>query len=759
MGRRPAGDRVGVSTYRLRRPTWWYEYTATDSVQSYGVANVWPCRGSVGATGPGPASSLPPTLRVLPCAEWCARTRYRRRTYDRRAMTVRRGWRDSATFEVRAATRSPGRAITNTVSHSQATRHDPARAGPNAQQRLGTTTVVGIVPGLSCRGTVRPRSPTYARADGQARLPTGCVLISQPALGPYPAWSLAEPKARPRRPRRPRPRPRPPPHPSQNNAPLVPAIPAWSCLQRRDAAGLCDPKYGQVDSAAAAAVAAAAAASVRRRFLAEAAIPKLSPCNMAMTKRKERCEPRSTGPRNPPISPNQSPKDLAQPTTTSRPVQIPQHAHRDSAHSQKRRAGRHRRPQRHDPDSISPSLAALLALTDIPPPPCPRRTRRRSSRPLTVEDVIQRQQESEKELSWTLGKSPMAVLLSPPEDLAEDLAEDELSLADSQLGSVSVSVLSSRAVSAHSIPSLGDSFATDGLSSVQTPGSPSPSSRRRSGNGRKSLDPVRSPPDAALVHPLERPPSPDEAEANALDMAGSQPSAEGRMYQALPVAPFKPLKLAFRSNLTASLRALRSAARSFSSINFSALPPDDHLTRSLLTMDPGVPYMDERRPPVIEEPPSAALRRYLNPTTSVRVESWPTPGPSHGSPAASIQMQTYKVQRSRSPPPACKTPCRASPPSPQGAPSPPSSPSLPAPPASPAGALLYPAVGMRPREMRENSDFIRIAVMEMAMRKRGKLDDQRPGRARWALPPMTMSAKPYEIGPNGVPVRWTPVSL
>ena len=62
--------------------------------------------------------------------------------------------------------------------------------------------------------------------------------------------------------------------------------------------------------------------------------------------------------------------------------------------------------------------------------------------------------------------------------------------------------------------------------------------------------------------------------------------------------------------------------------------------------------------------------------------------------------------------------------------------------------------GPRQREMRENPDFIRIAVMEMAMRRQGKLDDQRPGRARWALPPRKTSANPYVIGEDGVPARW-----
>ena len=61
--------------------------------------------------------------------------------------------------------------------------------------------------------------------------------------------------------------------------------------------------------------------------------------------------------------------------------------------------------------------------------------------------------------------------------------------------------------------------------------------------------------------------------------------------------------------------------------------------------------------------------------------------------------------------------------------------------------------------MRENSDFIRIAVMEHLMRRRGKLDDQREGHARWLLPPRKATTKPYEIGLDGVPVRWISVSL
>lgn len=64
----------------------------------------------------------------------------------------------------------------------------------------------------------------------------------------------------------------------------------------------------------------------------------------------------------------------------------------------------------------------------------------------------------------------------------------------------------------------------------------------------------------------------------------------------------------------------------------------------------------------------------------------------------------------------------------------------------------------RQRDMRENSDFIRVAVMEMLMRKKGKLDDQKPGRARWALPPRIPPTKPYEISEDGVPARWIAVT-
>jgi hypothetical protein len=260
---------------------------------------------------------------------------------------------------------------------------------------------------------------------------------------------------------------------------------------------------------------------------------------------------------------------------------------------------------------------------------------------------------------------------------------------------------------------------------------------------------VSSPPGEVETHPLSSPRiGVEELDFRVFDESPTQDAkSETRL-------PYRPLKSAFKSNLTASLRALRQAARSFSTLNFSSIPPEDFLTRSILTIDPPVPYTDERRPQ-LEEEPTAALRRYLNPTTNSRLEQ-PSPVPTSATSrgfTASIQMQTYKVQRQKSA---------------QSAEGRVKRPSLGASGANSCAVLTnsdkstasleIPLPGPRQREMRENSDFIRIAVMEMAMRKRGKLDDQRPGRARWALPPRKISSKPYEIREDGVPARWVAVT-
>ncbi|KAL2262688.1 hypothetical protein VTK26DRAFT_441 [Humicola hyalothermophila] len=441
----------------------------------------------------------------------------------------------------------------------------------------------------------------------------------------------------------------------------------------------------------------------------------------------------------------------AQPSIASTPVRIPARpGSRDTAHPQKQQRDHGERRQRsasrrprdvHSPDAVPPSVAALLALTSIPPPKSTRSTRQtKAEKRMTVESIIERAQESEKELSRKLStKGPLDLLLAAPEDLEAD--------DTSACGSASASIQSARTVSLESMPSLCGSCTTDTLSSLESPRTPD--RKRRIQPTRRSLEPISSPPGEPETHPL----SPAEVEVEELDFRvfESQEDLSGKKSSRLP---FKPFKSAFKSNLTASLRALRQAARSFSSLNFSSIPPEDFLTRSILTIDPQVPYTDERRPPPLDEEPTAALRRYLNPTISARLEKPShvvTSGPVLRSFTASIQMQTYKVHRagtswtkdgsgypSVGPASAATQASQAAPP--------------------PRHTVKYPLPGPRQREVRENPDFIRIAVMEMAMRKNGKLDDQRPGRARWALPPRKPNTKPYEIGPDGVPARWVAVT-
>ncbi|KAK2604943.1 hypothetical protein N8I77_007833 [Diaporthe amygdali] len=450
-----------------------------------------------------------------------------------------------------------------------------------------------------------------------------------------------------------------------------------------------------------------------------------------------------------PSPPRSTTTTSTRPTTPTSPVQIPTKSKRDAVHPPKQRNHRYHDQRRHrsssprwgdihSPDAIPPSVAALLAVTAIPPPRSQRAQRQRLAKEkrLTVDSILEQSQESEKELSLNFIKGPLDVLLSPP----EDLEDDELSIGESTIASP----LSTRTVSYESVqsmPSLADSFSTDTVSSVGTPHSPSRG--RRMQPTRRSLTPVSSPPGKREEHPLSHDEEADELDFSVFDSSPETEEKKGGMRSAL-----RPFRSVFKSNLTSSLRALRNAARSFSSMNMPSIPPEDFLTRSILTMEPNVPFTDERMPPTLDEEPSAAVRRYLNPTQTARLESQASTSSQNARSTftASIQMQTYKVHRSRSAPAGSRAQ-NAAPRSSNG-----EQPAR----GKEAGFSFSP--GPRQREMRENSDFIRIAVMEMAMRRSGKLDEQRPGRARWALPPRKTSTKLYETGADGVPARWVSVT-
>jgi len=70
-------------------------------------------------------------------------------------------------------------------------------------------------------------------------------------------------------------------------------------------------------------------------------------------------------------------------------------------------------------------------------------------------------------------------------------------------------------------------------------------------------------------------------------------------------------------------------------------------------------------------------------------------------------------------------------------------------PESEAGRAMLAGAGVRHREPRENGDFLRVVVMEMNMKRAGKLA---VGRARLWLPPREVTSGPRPDGK--VPRRW-----
>ena len=244
------------------------------------------------------------------------------------------------------------------------------------------------------------------------------------------------------------------------------------------------------------------------------------------------------------------------------------------------------------------------------------------------------------------------------------------------------------------------------------------------------------PEDCGTDHPLLSPIFEAKLDLDTEESGAQAPVATARLFK-------------FRSNLTASLRAISSAAKSFSNLTAPAVRQDEYLTRSLLSISSQL--TDERRPVLTNQLPDPALRRYLNPTPSrmsaaefhaYRNETRHV-GESPGPWKVSVQLQPY----SRRPSPS------------EVATSPPVFMSHPA-----ASSLDEPSVtttvAPRQREPRENSDFLRVIVLEMNMRRKGRLKDAEPGRARLWLPARQgseVSAKEEEERRGQVPKRWVGV--
>lgn len=337
---------------------------------------------------------------------------------------------------------------------------------------------------------------------------------------------------------------------------------------------------------------------------------------------------------------------------------------------------------------IPPAVAALLAVTAIPV--AAEKGRRRSKPVETPLDIylehtpIIVDENDDSTIFDSLDVEPvtfprysssaaLSALLSPPDDFDDK-------------DSCSITSLS------ESVPSLED----DSASVLSWSGPSSPVVR-----DRKSR--VTSPPpqDCALDHPLL---------FTRETISESIPVSQASSQSALQA--FRPL-LSFKSNLTASIRALKSAAKNFSTISAPLTQPDDFLTRSIFSNTPR--FADEKRPRPSSDIPTPAIRRYLNPGTSLKQENYCT---------GAIQMQTYNRVR--------RTPKQK----------------------------LRPVQPLRtdegdtprPREPRENSDFLRVIVLEMNMRRGGKLNDTAQGRARLVLPPRQAPKNSRVVG--DLPRRW-----
>ena len=413
----------------------------------------------------------------------------------------------------------------------------------------------------------------------------------------------------------------------------------------------------------------------------------------------------------------------APPTTSSKPVVIPPR-NRTSALRRRNESdvSLSKAPDRsanlHDPDALPPAVAALLAVTSLPASKyAPRQQRQSESAGRSPKRQVLQAFDPDDIRPSISSISPRSwdVLLSPP----QELDGDKLSISSDTTIEPTLSV---RSISMDSMPSLSsDLESAASTSGPSTPVRPATNDRRQKGVSSPQ------PENCVLDHPLL--PTPD------WESSDKPIAADAETLHPDIVIPVTPTRSSFKSNLTASLRVLRSAARSFS--NFTAPTPqrDDFLTRSILSISPR--FTDERRPQASAEPPDPALRRYLNPSVNpAELHLFHRHGRSRNArdePTASIQLQTYqrpgKSSKKASAPPVFLSSQYSN------------------------ETAAEMASSSRQREPRENCDFLRVIVMEMNMRRSGKLSDSVPGKARMWLKPRQIERR-QERDHNGIPKRW-----
>lgn len=323
--------------------------------------------------------------------------------------------------------------------------------------------------------------------------------------------------------------------------------------------------------------------------------------------------------------------------------------------------------------------------------------------------------------------SPLGFLLSPPEDHDKPLG------IDSEHGSP----LSVRSTSSESTPSLVHGLASPSSFSLSTPPSPRAIPERRQPRYSHCEE-------CAFDHPLLHTGCDDFDDA--VETSYNKQPMEADITPAKRSTSFGRLAT-FKSNLTASLRVIKSAAQTVSTFATPSMQPEDFLTRSLFAIAPET--TDDRRPLPMEETPSPALRRYLNPTPMSPAEMYVYKDHRHDTLKAStlcpvsIQMQTYRRSSGRG---NRRNHFHIANRDQKFVTYDPEVPSM-----------------ARSREIRENSDFLRVVVLEMNMRRCGKLREDIPTRARVWLPARKNNYRLsglYEDGDddNAVPSRWVGIS-
>ncbi|KAJ4308973.1 hypothetical protein N0V94_009140 [Neodidymelliopsis sp. IMI 364377] len=437
--------------------------------------------------------------------------------------------------------------------------------------------------------------------------------------------------------------------------------------------------------------------------------------------------PRTT---NPVHTPRSSAEPAADMLKHSSPVVIPPRTPTRASSTQTVRVkgqngGRPARSTKsHNPDALPPAVAALLAITAIPRMPPRRRKRSALDRNMSMDELIQEWKQDDTDIPSSLSGSPMDLLLG-----RVDESESEYGSSLPSMEQERERFAASRSISSDSLSTLPPSLDYDTPSySSHWDNLSMPDSISRKSLSERREKVVSSPPkeDCVLDHPLLHfnvEESEDLPETNLPDVITTSPSNER----------FK----SFKSNLTASLQALKDAAKSFSNFTAPSVPPEDLLTRSILSPK----FTSEMRPKHLEELPSPALRRYLNPQPapisptelSMQLHDALMIDADADTHAPMIQMQTYD-RRGRSSRNRRKT----------------------SDPFSEAGRLQSPTPTVRQREPRENSDFLRVIVLEMNMRRVGKLDAKAVGKARIWLPPRKLgsSKSPSFQSASGVPNRW-----